>query len=125
MCLVVTLALALSGCATLSSQSDPELSLIDPRGVNLRQYEEDYRDCASLANQTKSGQRAVAGAVAGALVGALIGNAYRPYGGGGWGSYGASLGAGAGAGTMFADAEKEKQTALRLCLRNRGYAVIR
>ena len=118
-------ALALSGCASISQQPDQHLSLIDPRGVNLRQYEADYQDCASLANQTKSGQRAVAGAVAGALVGALIGNAYRPYGGSGWGSYGASVGAGAGAGTMFADAEREKQTALRLCLRNRGYAVIR
>lgn len=91
----------------------------------MRQYEVDYQDCAALANQTDSGKRAVAGAVAGALLGAVIGNTYRPYGSRGWGSYGASVGAGAGAGGMFAEAEREKQTALRLCLRNRGYAVIR
>ena len=117
--------LATQGCSTLSSQSNPSLSLIDPKGVDMRRYEADYGECVALANQTDSGKRAVAGAVAGALLGALIGNSYRPYGSGGWGSYGASVGAGAGAGGMFAEAEREKQTTLRLCLRNRGYAVIR
>lgn len=122
---VTVAALGIQGCASVSPHSDPSLSLIDPRGVDMRLYERDYQDCAALANQTRSGQRAVAGAVAGALLGAVIGNAYKPYGGSGWGAYGASVGAGAGAGGMFAEAEREKQTALRLCLRNRGYSVIR
>ncbi len=123
--LTAALALVLAGCASIQSTPDANYSLIDPRGVDMRYYEQDYRECAALANQTNTGQRALAGAIAGAALGALIGNMHKPYGGSGWGSYGAGVGAGAGAGGMAADAEREKQMALRLCLRNRGYAVIR
>lgn len=109
-----------AGCTSVPSQSNANLSLIDTYRVNLAAYELDYKDCARLANQTNTASKMVAGAVAGALVGALIGKSYGVNS-----NYGARAGIAAGSAAGLGHGELEKQNALRACLRNRGYAVIR
>jgi hypothetical protein len=128
--LAVAVALASTGCA-VAPIANPNYSLVDPKGVDPARYDQDYRECAALANQTDVGERAAsnaaAGAIAGALIGALLGVAIG--GNGSSAGYGAGIGAasglshGAAAGT--ASGVQEQQMALRRCLMGRGYSVIR
>jgi len=130
--LAMTIAVAVTstGCA-VAPIANPNYSLVDPKGIDPAKYEQDYRECAALANQTDVGERAAssaaAGAVAGALIGALLGVAigrngsYAGYGAGVGAASGVSQGAVAGA----ASGVQEQQMALRRCLIGRGYSVIR
>ena len=95
--------------------------IIDPKGVNMTQYNQDLNECTALAEQVNVGGqtagRALAGAAVGAAIGAAIGNSDT-----------AQRGAGAGAvagGARGADqATTEKEVVVRNCLRNRGYSVL-
>src|SRR5689334_8807395 len=62
----------LAGCA-IAPVARNDYSLIDPRGVDMGRYQDDYADCAALANQTHPDDRAAAGAVGGAALGAAFG----------------------------------------------------
>lgn len=118
--LPIILALALAGCAVAPPRLD--YSLIDPKGVDSRKYEQDYSECAELANQTDVGDRAAGSAVAGAIIGAIIGGMIcgRNCAGQVAGVSAASAAArGAGSGAQ------EQQHALRACLAGRGYRIIR
>lgn len=110
----------LTGCAVAPRQDS--YSLIDPNGVNMAQYQQDYDACAALANQTAVGDRAAGGAMFGALFSAVVGAALCGRNCSaqmaGWGAAGGATGA-AGAGV------REQQTTLRACLAGRGYRVIR
>jgi hypothetical protein len=122
-------AVALNGCAVAPvAQSD--YSLIDPKGVDMAQYQQDYAECAALANQTKPEDRAVAGAAGGAAFGAVFGAILGAaicgrdcagYGAGVGAASGVAQGAAYGAGSGM----QEQQMALRRCLAGRGYRVIR
>lgn len=117
---VVLLAaiLAVTGCATHYGPN-PNYSLIDPRGVNQYRYEQDYKECYALADQTNTLTSMIGGALLGIAAGAVVGGAY--------GNQRAGMSAGSAMGGAYggAAAENEKHAVLRRCLTNRGYAVIR
>jgi hypothetical protein len=125
----VMVAFLLSGCAVAPVARD-DYSLIDPKGVDMASYQQDYRECAALANQTRPEDRAVAGGLGGAAIGAAFG---ALLGAVICGSDCAGTGAGIGAvtgGTQGAvgggaSGVQEQQTALRRCLAGRGYRIIR
>jgi hypothetical protein len=128
--LAIAVAVTSTGCA-VAPIANPNYSLVDPKGVDPARYDQDYRECAALANQTDVGERAAstaaAGAVAGALIGALLGVAIG--GRGSAAAYGAGVGAASGvsqgAVAGAASGAQEQQVALRRCLAGRGYSVIR
>ena len=97
--LAIAFAITSTGCA-VAPVANPSYSLVDPKGVDPAKYDQDYRECAALANQTDVGERsassAAAGAVAGALIGALLGIAIG--GKGSYAGYGAGIGAASGVG---------------------------
>lgn len=116
---VITLT-AVTGCAV--APVDRNYSLIDPKGVNWVQYQSDYDECSTLANQTDVGDRAAGGAVFGALLGAVIGGLLCGRDCVTSGAAGGMLGGTAGATTSGVH---EQQLALRRCLSGRGYQIIR
>lgn len=115
-----TLLATIGGCAVVPSKSNPDYSLIDTYGVNMAVYERDYQDCARLANQSDMATHALAGALAGALLGAAIGPSYRVSN-----NYAMRSGASVGLSAGAAHGMREARYAMRACLQNRGYAVIR
>ncbi len=132
----VAVAIALQGCATqIARNPDARPTLVDPARTDMTAYERDYGECVALANQTDAGQAAgsgatggaVAGAIVGALIGAVIGHAFNDTAAGA--RYGAALGgveAGtAGAAHGYGAARLDQETALRNCLKGRGYNLIR
>ena len=110
---LLMLTAALAACA-----SDP---IIDPKGVNTAQYNQDLAECRVLADQVATGKQAAGGAAAGAVVGAVVGaavgnsdTAQRAAGAG------ATLGAAKGTGRAM----NERERVVRNCLRGRGYNVL-
>jgi outer membrane lipoprotein SlyB len=103
-----------SGCAS-------KRIIVDTKGINMAQYNQDLSECTIYAEQVDVGRqaagRAVAGAAVGAAIGAAVGNSDTAQRGAG---VGAIAGGTRGAGT----AQREKQVVVRNCLRNRGYAVL-
>jgi hypothetical protein len=126
---IALLASLLGGCAVAPVARD-DYSLIDPKGVDMERYRQDYSECAALANQTRPEDRAVAGGIGGAALGAAFGallgavicgsDCARTGAGIGAVSGGAQGAVGAGASGVH-----EQQIALRRCLAGRGYNVIR
>ena len=128
-------AAASSGAYSFTSQGDQWLDPIAlPQDVRDKYYEQ-FPLCVDSANrlvnaiardQASATQNAIAGAVAGALIGALLmPRGYRNYGA----QQGAIVGGvGAGGETIIknaADAEGRFNTALSVCLRNAGFALLR
>jgi hypothetical protein len=106
---------AISGLLLYSCASDP---IIDPKGVNMAQYEKDKADCEQVAQQVntaaKVGKSGAAGAAVGAAVGAIYGDAGK----------GAAAGGVQGGAAGGLSADQEKARVVRNCLRNRGYTVL-
>jgi outer membrane lipoprotein SlyB len=103
----------ITGCA--------QQPIIDTKGVNMAQYNQDLADCQTYADQVLVGRKALGGAAAGAVVGAAIGAAV---GNSDTAQRAAGVGAVAGAGKGTGRGLQEKQQVIRNCLRNRGYAVL-
>lgn len=128
--LTVLLATAmLAGCA-VAPVANSNYSLVDPKGVDMGKYQEDYAECAQLANQTDVGNRAAAGGAGGAVFGAVLGGLLgAAICGRDCASYGAGIGAASGvvqgAAAGGSSGVQEQQVALRRCLAGRGYTVIR
>lgn len=95
--------------------------IIDPKGVNMAQYNQDLSECTALAEQVNVGAqtagRALAGAAVGAAIGAAVGNSDTA-------QRGAGVGAVAGGAKGAGRAATEKRVVVRNCLRNRGYSVL-
>jgi len=115
--LSIGLGLLLAACA-----SKP---IIDTRGVDLVQYQEDLEDCARIASQVgvagqvakSAGAGAAAGAGFGLVTSVITGDASAI-------GYSAAYGA-VGGGTAGAfEADEEKANVIKNCLRNRGYVVL-
>jgi len=114
--LILVLAAWLSGCA---AHPDP---IIDLRGVDREQFEEDWNECdgyseeVSVAKGTAKGAAvgAVTGAVLGAVVGGNSGTVRRSAG------YHGTLG-GASSGL---EAAREKDLVFKRCMAGRGYNVL-
>ena len=110
--LLVTLVVV-GGCSKRQSV------VIDPKGVDMGQYQQDLAECQQIAQQVDSeaGEGAIGGAVVGGLIGAIVGgqrSAERTAG------VGAVLGGAKGAGAT----KQERELVLKNCLRNRGYRVL-
>jgi hypothetical protein len=112
--LVAAMALV-GGCA---AQPDP---IIDMKGVDLDQYQQDWDECESYTEEVVVAQGVAKGAGLGAAVGAAAGAI-------GGNSSGVAEGAGIGAlwgGTRSGlDADEMKQDVFKRCMRGRGYRVL-
>jgi hypothetical protein len=113
----IAVSLLLPACA-----SKP---IIDTKGVDLVQYQEDLQDCAIIAEQVDTGKTVAKSAGAGAAVGAAFGVVTSVITGDSSAiGYTAAYGA-VGGGTSGAfKADDEKAMVVRNCLRNRGYVVL-
>lgn len=106
----ITLSISLVGCST-----GP---IIDPQGVDQAQYQADLKDCEAIADQVGTGKQAAKSAAFGALVGAAFGAITGDAG------QGAAIGGVTGATSGSGQADQEKSTVIKNCLRNRGYTVL-
>lgn len=104
-----------SGLLLSSCASDP---IIDPRGVNMAQFEKDKADCEQVAQQVNTAGKVGKSAAAGAAVGAAVGAIYSDAG------KGAAAGAVQGGAAGGLSADQEKARVVRNCLRNRGYQIL-
>jgi outer membrane lipoprotein SlyB len=109
--LFIGVALA-AGCA---AHPDP---IVDMKGVNVAQYEEDLAQCKSYGDEVKVEQGilkgAATGAVVGGVVGAIDGNTGR----------GAGYGSVAGGTKSGVRNQREKEQVVKRCMRGRGYQVL-
>jgi len=128
--------LVFQGCAShITRDANARPTLVDPARTDMTAYQRDYGDCVALANQTDAGLAAensaaagaVAGALVGAVIGAVIGHAFNDTAAGA--RYGAALGGLdgglGGAAGAYGAARVDQETALRNCLKGRGYNLIR
>lgn len=111
----------LAGCA-INPTANPNYSLIDPKGVDMAKYQQDYAECAALANQSDQVANAAAGAVVVGIFGAIIGGLIAGREGA---RIGAGLGATQGAAAGAVGAANNQANTLRGCLAGRGYSIIR
>jgi hypothetical protein len=112
------LALFTAGCS-----STPGKPIVDMKGVNVYQYEQDLAECSEYADEVNVAGKTVGGAAAGAAVGAAIGaiwdgeNGNSPERGA---ATGAVLGGAGGVGSGVS----ERSQVVKSCLRGRGYRVL-
>lgn len=112
--LLAAAALA-TGCA---AHPDP---IIDMKGVDLDQYEEDWDECESYTEEVLVARGVAKGAGLGAAVGAAAGAI---------GGNSSDVAEGAGVGALWGgtrsglDADEMKQDVFKRCMRGRGYRVL-
>ncbi len=105
----------LAGCA-----GNPK-PIIDMRGVDRDQYEQDLQECEAYTKEVEMGKSvakgAGLGAVVGAAAGAIGGNSDDVVEGAGFGGlYGGTR--------SGLDADREKQMVFKRCMSGRGYRVL-
>jgi hypothetical protein len=117
---IKTLAVIFAGAMAAGCAAQPN-PIIDMKGVDLDEYNEDWAECESytdevlLANGIAKG--AGLGAVVGAAAGAIGGNS-------------SDVAESAGVGALYGgtrsglDADEMKQTVFKRCMRGRGYRVL-
>jgi outer membrane murein-binding lipoprotein Lpp len=125
-CIALTGAALLSGCASQTGWTPTVDTYNDPRASRLNQ---DMQECQQLAAQASGGTAkeaaigggvgAVAGAAGGAMLGAIAGNA------GTGAALGAVVGGLGGAGQQGLESDKRYKSAYNNCLSGRGHRVIR
>ncbi len=113
---IVLLATALAaGCA---AHPDP---IIDMKGVDIDQYNEDWAECESYTEEVAVAQGVAKGAGLGAAIGAAAGAI---------GGNSSDVAESAGVGALYGgtrsglDADREKQAVFKRCMRGRGYRVL-
>lgn len=113
--LVLSLVSILAACST-------HRPIVDPKGQNMANYENDLRECQALSRQAEPGGEALRSGLIAALVGGAIGGI-------GWGSS-SNIGTGAAIGAVtggvsggVSGGEKQKDIINR-CMHNRGYNII-
>ena len=110
--------LALAGCA-----NRPGKPIVDMKGVNVAQYEQDLEECSVYADEVSVAGKAAGGAAAGAVVGAAVGAIWDGHGGNSVGrgaATGAVVGGAGGAGSGLS----ERDRVVKNCLSGRGYRVL-
>ena len=117
---IKTLALIFSGALATGCAAHPD-PIIDMKGVDLDQYDEDWAECESYTEEVLVAQGVDKGAGLGAAVGAAAGAI-----GGNSSDVAESAGVGALYGGTRAglDADEMKQTVFKRCMRGRGYRVL-
>ena len=94
--------------------------IIDQKGVNMSNYEDDLADCESYAQQVPVGKKAAKGGASGAVVGGAIGSVSDHRGTG----EGAAIGAISGIAKGANEGERSQLRVVKNCLRGRGYRVL-
>jgi hypothetical protein len=113
--LLVAAGVISAGCA---AQPDP---IIDMKGVDREQYEQDWDDCESYTEEVLVAR----GVAKGAGLGAAVGGAAGAIGGNS-----SDVAEGAGIGALYGglrsglDADEMKQDVFKRCMRGRGYRVL-
>ncbi len=110
--------LGIAGCA-----GSPGRPIVDMKGVNTHQYEQDLAECATYADEVEVTRKALGGAAAGAAVGAVLGAIWDGHSGSDVGrgaASGAVLGGAGGVGSGLG----ERDQVVKNCLRGRGYHVL-
>ncbi len=105
--------LVLAGCA-----NEP---IVDTKGVNPAQYQQDLAECREYAARVDTGTAAATGAAVGAAVGGVLG---AVIGDSDDAQRGAGVGAVSGGTNAALSAEERKRRVLYNCLRQRGYKVL-
>ncbi len=117
----VLIVFFVSGCASYRP-------IVDTKGVNMQQYEQDLAECQAYAEQISPGSQALVGAGIGAGIGAAIGLALGValnvdtsdlVGAG------AAIGGVQGAAAGGAEGAKSQTDVIRNCMSGRGYKVLR
>ena len=114
----IALTVGLASCA-----STPGKPIVDMKGVNPYQYEEDLAECSTYADEVEVAGKAVGGAAAGAAVGVAIGAIWDGYRGNSP-ERGAATGAVLGGAGGTASGVSERSRVVKNCLRGRGYRVL-
>jgi hypothetical protein len=97
--------------------------IVDMKGVNAYQYEQDLAECADYADEVNVASKTAGGAAAGAAVGAAVGVIWDGYRGNSperGAATGAVVGGAGGAGSGL----NERSQVVKNCLRGRGYRVL-
>ena len=108
-------AIVVVGCA---GNPNP---IIDMRGVDRDQYEEDWEECEAYTEEVAMGKSVAKGAGLGAVIGAAAGAI---------GGNSDDVAEGAGYGGLYGgtrsglDADREKQLVFKRCMSGRGYRVL-
>ena len=113
--MIVSLATILVACSG-------HRPIVDPKGQNMANYENDLKECQALSRQAEPGGEALRSGLIAALLGGAIGGI-------GWGGS-SSIGTGAAIGAVtggvsggISGADKQKDI-IRRCMSNRGYNII-
>lgn len=101
--------------------------VIDPKGVNMSQYELDLLDCQAIAGEqsiiAESAQTALVGATAGAVVGTVVGAIFGDPAAGA--ASGAGYGGAGGAVDGAVSGLRGQSQIVANCMSGRGYRVLR
>jgi hypothetical protein len=118
---VAAAMLALAGCA---GSYEP---IIDAKGINEAQYQQDLSECRAYADQVSPGKEAAVSGATGAILGSALGAIAGAFGGsaGTGAAIGASIGGASGAAGGAGGGAEAQQQVIANCLRHRGYAVLR
>lgn len=103
--------------------STPGKPIVDMKGVNQYQYEQDLEECSAYADEVNVAGKAVGGAAAGAAVGAAVGVIWDGHNGNSPGR-GAATGAVVGGAGGTGSGLNERSGVIKNCLRGRGYRVL-
>jgi len=110
----------LAGCKSAEDLTGNN-PIIDTKGVNLAQYNQDLTECQSYADEVQIAQKAASGAVTGAAVGgvfgAVVGNRNTV-------QRGAGIGAVGGGARGVGEGLREREHVIKRCLIGRGYRVL-
>ncbi len=112
------LALFATGCS-----STPGKPIVDMKGVNRYQYEQDLEECSVYADEVNVAGKAVGGAAAGAAVGAAVGAIWDGHDGSSP-ERGAATGAVLGGAGGVGSGVTERSDVVKNCMRGRGYRVL-
>ena len=103
---------ALAGCA---AHPDP---IVDTKGIDPEKLAQDWEECEAYTEQIKISQGVAKGSAVGAAVGAAAGAIHGDAGDG------AATGAILGGTQSGLQADRDKQSVFKRCLRGRGYRVL-
>jgi hypothetical protein len=111
---IPALLLFVSACTTTSE------IIIDEKGANMTNYEQDLAECRSYSEQVAVGEKAARGAASGAVVGGAVGAVSNRHDT----AEGAAIGAITGGASGINAGERDKVRVVKNCLRGRGYRVL-
>lgn len=95
--------------------------IIDTKGVNITQYNQDLTECQAYADEVQIAQKAAAGVVTGAAVGGVFG---AVLGNSNTAKRGAGVGAVGGGARGVGEGMREREHVIKSCLIGRGYRVL-